>query len=60
MKIASPRPTFIDEISMGYDFGVVKNKNGELFSYGLNSNGQLGLGDSESRSTLNSLVELNQ
>ena len=59
LKIASPRPTFIDEVSMGHDFGIVRNKNGELFSYGLNSSGQLGIGDSESRSTLNSLVTLN-
>ena len=45
---------------MGNDFGIVKNKNGELFSYGLNSSGQLGLGDAESRSTLNPLVQMNQ
>ena len=60
LKIASPRPTFIDEISMGFDFGIVKNRDGELFTYGLNSSGQLGLGDAESRSTLNSLNQLNQ
>ena len=44
---------------MGVDFGVVKNKTGELFTYGLNTKGQLGLGDNESRSSLNSLVSLN-
>ena len=44
---------------MGDDFGVVKNKNGELFTYGVNAKGQLGLGDKEARSTLNSLVSLN-
>ena len=39
LKIASPRPTFIDSISMGADFGIVKNKTGELFTYGLNTKG---------------------
>lgn len=59
LKIASPRPIFIDQISLGEDFGVIKNKNGEIFTYGINGAGQLGLGDKESRSTLNSLVSLN-
>ena len=45
---------------MGSDFGIVKNKKGEVFTYGVNSFGQLGLGDNESRSTLNSLVQLNK
>lgn len=30
---------------MGSGFGVVKNKLGEIFTYGLNEAGQLGLGD---------------
>lgn len=60
LKIASPRPTFIDQIAMGAGFGVVKNKLGELFTYGMNEVGQLGLGDNQSRSTLNCMVQLNQ
>ena len=44
---------------MGHDFGVVRNKNGELFTYGVNAKGQLGLGDTESRTTLNSVDSLN-
>ena len=61
LKIASPRsPTFIDQVSLGADFGLVRSKNGELFSYGLNVKGQLGLGDLEARSTLNDVGSLNQ
>ena len=60
LKIASPRPIFLDQLVLGADFGVVKSKNGELFTYGKNDKGQLGLGDRESRSTLNSLNELNR
>ena len=59
LKIASPRPIFIDQVSMGSDFGIVKNKKGEIFTYGVNQSGQLGLGDQESRSSINSLVSLN-
>lgn len=44
---------------MGIDFGIVRNRKGELYTYGVNQNGQLGLGDIESRSSLNSLVSLN-
>ena len=44
---------------MGHDFGIVRNKNGEVFTYGVNGKGQLGLGDTESRSTLNSVDQLN-
>ena len=39
LKIASPRPTFIDQLSVGPDFGVVRNRNGELFTYGCNARG---------------------
>ena len=60
LKIASPRPIFIDHVSMGADFGIIKNKKGEVFTYGSNSAGQLGLGDNESRSSLNSLDSINQ
>ena len=39
LKIASPRPIFIDHVSTGKDFGIVKNRNGELFTYGVNAEG---------------------
>jgi alpha-tubulin suppressor-like RCC1 family protein len=41
----------IKEISCGKDHSVLINENGELFTCGLNEDGQLGLHDSENRNT---------
>ncbi|KAJ5079995.1 adp ribosylation factor-related [Anaeramoeba ignava] len=40
----------IKSISSGSDFNFVIDSNGNLYSWGSNSNGQLGVGDNESRS----------
>jgi hypothetical protein len=58
-QIREPEPArfFLDswpsravaEVACGYDYTVVRTVNGELYSFGSNNKGQLGLGDRMSR-----------
>ena len=49
---------YFDSISISYGFGVAKSKHGKVYAWGLNSNGQLGQGDTGNRSFLTPVSNL--
>jgi X-linked retinitis pigmentosa GTPase regulator len=48
----------VTEVSLGFHFGIAIDKKGETWSWGLNENGELGLGDNAPRSIATQVLSL--
>lgn len=58
-KMEVPSNNKIEDLDIGFGFGVCLDYDGNVYSWGNNKNGELGLGDYENKEKFNNIVSLN-